>query len=213
MELTQVTEDEQTTNFVLNTNKVVFGNRRLVRTKILQILTAHFVSNTPIELLINHIFNRYFIVDEEYNDSDSNNIKLSANEVIVDEEKLADINYDSLISWKPNDQEFAMTIIHSTIKNYDLFVEYIKKTSDNWAFDRIAILDRVIMMIAMSEFLCAPDVPIKVTINEALELAKTFSTPKSTMYVNGMLEKIKDILEAKKLIYKSERGLQSGKYS
>jgi len=213
MELTQVTEDEQITNFVLNTNKVVFGNRRLVRTKILQILTAHFVSNTPIELLINHIFNRYFIVDEEYNDSDNNNIKLSANEVIVDEEKLADINYDSLISWKPNDQEFAMTIIHSTIKNYDLFVEYIKKTSDNWAFDRIAILDRVIMMIAMSEFLCAPDVPIKVTINEALELAKTFSTPKSTMYVNGMLEKIKDILEAKKLIYKSERGLQSGKYS
>ena len=207
MDSKQFNEDKQI-SFALNTKKIVKGTRRLVREKILQILMAHFVSDTSIDLLINHIFNRAFIDEGEHNEANENNIQLNDNKVMVNEEKLADVNLDSLISWRPNDKEFAMKIIFSTIENYNSFVDYIKQTSDNWDFERITIIDRTIIMIAMAEFLFDPDVPIKVSINEALELAKNYSTEKSTIFVNGMLEKIKGILEHKNLIHKSERGLQ-----
>ncbi|MCL2038960.1 MAG: transcription antitermination factor NusB [Bacteroidetes bacterium] len=206
MDTKQITEEKKI-GFALNTKKIVKGTRRLVREKVLQILMAHFVSDISIDFLIDHIFNRSFNVENEYEDANKND-KLSDNKVVVDEERLADANLDSLISWRQQDQEFAMLIINATIKNYNSFVEYIRQTADNWDFNRIATTDRIIMMIAMSEFLFIPDVPVKVSINEALELAKNYSTEKSTAFVNGMLEKIKGIFEDKKLIHKSDRGLQ-----
>jgi N utilization substance protein B len=211
MKSKQTTSEEF--DFALNKNKKINGNRRLVREKVLQILVAYFVSETSIIFLINHIFYRSFVTDENEhfntNQSNNKNNSYASNDIcVLSEEELLNIDSDIMIQWRDEDIEFGKTIIFSTIKNYNVFVDYIKEASEHWDFDRITIIDRTVIMIAIAEFIFATDVPIKVTINEAIELAKIFSTEKSPLFVNGMLEKIKSIIEKKNLINKSERGLK-----
>ena len=185
-----------------NNSKIIRGNRRLIREKVLQILVAYFTSNIDINLLVEHIFCRIFCIDENdivYENTD-NDTRL------LNEVELMNIDLDVTIQWKEEEIEYGKDIIFSTIKNYDSYVDYIENASLNWGFSRITIIDRTIIMIAITEFIFAPDVPIKVSINEALELAKNYSTDKSPVFVNGILEKIKHMLEDKKIINKSERG-------
>ena len=77
----------------------------------------------------------------------------------------------------------------------------IESHAKNWSFSRIALLDRLILRLAIAEFLHFPDIPPKVSIDEAVELAKKFSTGKSGRFVNGMLDSIlNDLLKNKKLL-------------
>ena len=73
--------------------------------------------------------------------------------------------------------------------------------------DRIAMLDMVLMKMAVCELLYFPTVPVKVSINEYIDISKIYSTPKSKDFVNGVLDKIKEQLLANKLIQKQGRGL------
>jgi N utilization substance protein B len=66
----------------------------------------------------------------------------------------------------------------------------MSETSRNWDFSRLAYMDVVIMQIAIAEMLTFPNVPVSVTINEYVDLAKLYSTPKSGAYINGMLDSI-----------------------
>lgn len=207
MKSNQTSKETKKMGFELNTLKVVRGTRRLVREKILQILVAHFISDISIELLIDHIFNRDFIIDNEIDEADKN-FHISKNVISLDEEQMANLTLDALIQWRDEDIEFGKNIMYFTIQNYNDFVDYIKEASEHWDFNRITVVDRVAIMIATAEFISAPDIPIKVSINEALELAKVYSTEKSPSFVNGMLEKIRLILEERNLINKSERGLK-----
>ncbi|MFC1564321.1 transcription antitermination factor NusB [candidate division KSB1 bacterium] len=87
----------------------------------------------------------------------------------------------------------------------------IETHSSNWSFERIALIDKLILRLALAEFLHFPDIPPKVTINEALEIAKKFSTTKSSIFVNGVLDSaLKELTDTHK-IYKEGRGLQSTK--
>lgn len=101
---------------------------------------------------------------------------------------------------------FARKIIELTYNRREEYDAYIKRYSANWRFERIAILDRVIMRIAICEFIHFYDVPPKVTIDEAIELAKRFSTYKSSGYINGILDAILLELKEKKLVIKTGRG-------
>ena len=88
------------------------------------------------------------------------------------------------------DREFARKLFRATILNADTYQRYMSETSRNWDFSRLAYMDVVIMQIAIAEMLTFPNIPISVTINEYVNLAKLYSTPKSGGYINGMLDAI-----------------------
>lgn len=88
------------------------------------------------------------------------------------------------------DREYALKLFRSTILNADIYQRYMSETSRNWNFSRLAYMDVVLMQIAIAEMLTFPNIPISVTINEYVDLAKLYSTPKSGGYINGMLDAI-----------------------
>ncbi|WP_308226417.1 transcription antitermination factor NusB [uncultured Prevotella sp.] len=88
------------------------------------------------------------------------------------------------------DKDFAQKLFRATILNADQYQRYMSETSRNWDFSRLAYMDVIIMQIAIAEMLTFPNIPISVTINEYVELAKLYSTPKSGGYINGMLDAI-----------------------
>lgn len=88
------------------------------------------------------------------------------------------------------DREYALKFFRSTILNADTYQRYMSETSRNWNFSRLAYMDVVLMQIAIAEMLTFPNIPISVTINEYVDLAKLYSTPKSGGYINGMLDAI-----------------------
>lgn len=106
-----------------------------------------------------------------------------------------------------DDKDFAKQLFLKTVLNdEELAQEYVNKTP-NWDVERIAIIDTVLLKMAICELLKFPSIPVKVTINEYLEIAKEYSTPKSSIFINGILDNlVKDYKEQNKLI-KTGRGL------
>ena len=105
------------------------------------------------------------------------------------------------------DKEFVSLLFRKTVLNeVELAKEYIDKTP-NWDADRIAEMDTIILKMAICELLKFPSIPVKVTINEYLELAKEYSTPKSKDFINGILDKTMQELLGNGKIKKLGRGL------
>lgn len=88
------------------------------------------------------------------------------------------------------DKDFAVKLFRATILNADQYQRFMSETSRNWDFSRLAYMDVVIMQIAIAEMMNFPNIPVSVTINEYVDLAKLYSTPKSGSYINGMLDAI-----------------------
>lgn len=88
------------------------------------------------------------------------------------------------------DKLFARKLFRATIFNAEQYQKYMSETSRNWDFSRLAYMDVVIMQIAIAEMLTFPNIPVSVTINEYVNLAKLYSTPRSGGYINGMLDTI-----------------------
>jgi len=105
------------------------------------------------------------------------------------------------------DKEFVSNLFRKTVLNEtQLAKEYIDKTP-NWDTERIAEIDTIILKMAICEFLKFPSIPVKVTINEYLEVAKEYSTPKSSIFINGILDNLVKEFEADKKLLKTGRGL------
>ncbi|MFM2214002.1 MAG: hypothetical protein RL427_1265 [Bacteroidota bacterium] len=105
------------------------------------------------------------------------------------------------------DKEFVSLLYRKTVLNeVTLAKEYIDKTP-NWDADRIAEIDTIILKMAICEFLKFPSIPVKVTINEYLEIAKEYSTPKSSIFINGILDNLVKEFEKEDKIKKTGRGL------
>ena len=105
------------------------------------------------------------------------------------------------------DKEFVINLFRKTILNEtELAKEYIDKTP-NWDTERIAEIDTIILKMAICEFLKFPSIPVKVTINEYLEIAKEYSTPKSSIFINGILDNLVKEFEVNKKLLKTGRGL------
>ena len=100
------------------------------------------------------------------------------------------------------DREFARKLFRATILNADSYQRYMSTASRNWDFSRLAYMDVVIMQIAIAELTTFPGIPATVTINEYVEMAKVYSTPRSGGYVNGMLDTIARFLISRGLIQK-----------
>ena len=101
------------------------------------------------------------------------------------------------------DKDFARKLFRATILNADQYQRYMGETSRNWDFSRLAYMDVVIMQIAIAEMLTFPNIPVSVTINEYVELAKIYSTPRSGGYINGMLDAIARFLVSTQKMFKS----------
>ena len=105
------------------------------------------------------------------------------------------------------DKEFSISLFRKTVLNdAELTKEFIDKTP-NWDFERIAELDTIILKMAICEFLKYPSIPFKVTINEYLELAKEYSTPNSSIFINGILDNLVKHFQTNNKINKAGRGL------
>lgn len=113
-------------------------------------------------------------------------------------------------NWE-DDSEFFKNLFTETISNDDEYESIVSDFAKNWATERIAIVDMIILKMAVCEMLNFPSIPVKVTINEYIELSKNYSTQKSKIFVNGMLDKISAKLEKDGEIKKSGRGLIDNK--
>ncbi|MGN6179121.1 MAG: transcription antitermination factor NusB [Mucilaginibacter sp.] len=109
-------------------------------------------------------------------------------------------------NWE-EDREFIVNLLHENIRHDKEYQEMINAKTQNWEPERIAMMDTVLMKMAITEFLNFPSVPVKVTINEYLEISKEFSTPKSNSFLNGILDKILIELKEQNKIRKTGRGL------
>ena len=88
------------------------------------------------------------------------------------------------------DKDYARKLFRATIMNGDEYQHFMSEASRNWDFSRLAYMDIIIMQIAIAEMMTFPSIPINVTINEYVEIAKLYSTPRSASYINGMLDAI-----------------------
>lgn len=106
------------------------------------------------------------------------------------------------------DEEFIEELLKTSIKYSNEYQELIAAKTKNWEADRIALMDILLMRMAISEMINFPSIPVKVTINEYIELSKTFSTLKSNTFINGILDKILADLSKEGRIRKAGRGLK-----
>jgi len=102
---------------------------------------------------------------------------------------------------------FTEGLVKASVKNKDEVDKYITDKAQNWEFRRIAILDKLIMRMAICELLFFEDIPPKVSIDEAIEIAKKYSTENSGKFINGILDSILIDLKKQNILKKSGRGL------
>lgn len=102
------------------------------------------------------------------------------------------------------DKEFARRLFRRTILNAEYYRHLISENTRNWDLERVALMDIIIMQIALAEILSFPNIPVSVTFNEYLEIAKLYSTPKSASFVNGTLDAIVNALMDEDKLFKNE---------
>ncbi len=106
-----------------------------------------------------------------------------------------------------DDMVFAKQLLTKTLLNNDLYVKEIEGKTPNWDKDRIADIDAILLKMGICELLNFPSIPEKVTINEFLEIAKEYSTPKSSIFINGILDKLVREYKSEGKLKKMGRGL------
>ena len=105
-----------------------------------------------------------------------------------------------------DDKHFVVRLFRETLKNADTYQQLIKDHISNWDYDRIALMDKILIFMALTEFCQFHDIPVKVTINEYIELSKFYSTPDSRRFVNGILDKLAEELAEEGKLVKTGRG-------
>ncbi|WP_443939703.1 transcription antitermination factor NusB [Pedobacter sp. MW01-1-1] len=116
--------------------------------------------------------------------------------------KLTEISPDWI-----EDSKFVQDLFLYTLQNDAKYQELIADRTKNWESERIALMDTILMKMAICELMNFPSIPVKVTINEYLELSKDYSTPKSNSFINGILDKILGDLKKTNALKKIGRGL------
>jgi N utilization substance protein B len=104
-------------------------------------------------------------------------------------------------------KEYGEFLLNKTFNDNDALLQLIEPVLQNWDADRVAILDMIMLKMALCEFMYCPTIPTKVTLNEYVELAKSYSTSKSKEFINGILDKLLQELKTKGLVVKEGRGL------
>ena len=154
-------------------------NRRQIREKVMQAIYAQRTSESPQA----EVFKQ--LLEDDYR-------------------KLLNKQNDEFLD---SDANYMYKLYYGTLKNFADYEEYVKPNLENWDLQRVALIDRIILSMAIHEMLTFKDIPVKATINENLEIAKTFSTENSARFVNGILDAVYERLKSEKKIEKIGRGL------
>lgn len=101
------------------------------------------------------------------------------------------------------DRQFAIKLLHDAILNEDKYRKLIEENTDKWDFDRIAFMDLMIMQVALAEICTFPSIPTSVSLNEYIEIAKSYSTSKSGTFINGVLDAVVSQLRKENIIFKN----------
>lgn len=215
--LNLVLEDKKINNWKLNNDSVIFLTNDVKSSKI---YTDYMLSGENsfkedkdfiIELFTEIIAPNEKLYDylEDYKLTWVDDIPVVNTSILRQLKQLnANDDFEVLSLYKDDDdKEFAKQIFRKTLLNESVFEkEYTDKTP-NWDKDRIAEIDTIILKMAICEFLKFPSIPFKVTINEYLEIAKEYSTPKSSIFINGILDNLVKKYQEEGRNLKSGRGL------
>jgi N utilization substance protein B len=117
------------------------------------------------------------------------------------------LNILPLYKKNDNEKEFILELLSETIKRDSENEKMIESLVKNWEFERIAKMDVLLLKMAITELQCFESIPTKVTINEYIDISKYYSTPKSNVFINGILDKSLELLTKENKINKSGRGL------
>ena len=110
-----------------------------------------------------------------------------------------------------DDFEYFAELFSETVRRNDEVEKYIEKKAKNWDMNRISATDMIILKMAITEMIIFPSIPVKVTINEFIEISKQYSTPKSKQFINGILDVLANELTSEGIVKKSGRGLIDNK--
>ena len=176
---------------------------------------ASFVSSLLEKIEQSDIYQDYMNSTDDNYDADRELWRKLYRTFIQDNDEIDSILEDMSLYWN-DDKTIVDTFVLKTIKRFDeqngakqeLLQEwdseeekdFARKISRNWDFSRLAFMDIILMQIAIAEMMTLPNIPISVTINEYVEIAKFYSTPKSAGYINGMLDAIaRNLVESGRL--------------
>ncbi|MFC2093200.1 transcription antitermination factor NusB [Bacteroidota bacterium] len=127
---------------------------------------------------------------------------------IISQDPIEKVKNDLLSEIKEDDKiKFASDFIDIVITNTAILDEMIKSKIEHWEYDRIALVDKIILRMGLSEILYFPEIPPKVSINESIEIAKDYCTKSSGKFVNGILDAILTDLKNANKLNKIGRGL------
>lgn len=194
-----MTSIDSDNDFPVRRTATVKGTRHLAREKVLQVLAATMLDEVSLDVAFNHVFYRQFTFDP----------KEATESRILRPEEVHELEADVAIQWSDEDVEYARAVIVTAREQLEMSTELIDRHSRNWDLERIALLDRILMRLAVAELIACKDIPVKVTINEVIELAKRYSTDKSGTFINGILDAVVLELQEKGMITKTGRGLVS----
>lgn len=122
-------------------------------------------------------------------------------------EALEDLSLQPLALQWEDDKSFFEDLYEFTLDSDKDLNGWVESQTKNWESDRLAMTDFILLKMAVAEMIKFPSIPVKVSINEYIELAKNYSTPKSGQFINGILDEISIRLMSEKIIQKSGRGL------
>tara|TARA_B110001452_G_scaffold190068_1_gene160264 strand:- start:23321 stop:24424 length:1104 start_codon:yes stop_codon:yes gene_type:complete len=151
---------------------------------------------------------------------DQNDLRWNENKPIIRSmvlKTLKHFDFENLLELQPlshnedEDFEYFETLFSETMKREYELEMIISKRAKNWDASRMAMTDLVILKMALAEMMTFPSIPIKVTINEYIEISKNYSTPRSKQFVNGILDVLANELSSEGIIKKSGRGLIDNK--
>ncbi|MCX6275749.1 MAG: transcription antitermination protein NusB [Bacteroidetes bacterium] len=117
------------------------------------------------------------------------------------------LNFPSLYKDEKDDKEFVRLLFEKTILNNATFETSISAKTKNWDVERIAMMDILLMKMALAEMMTFESSPVKVSINEYIDISKEYSTPKSKLFINGIIDKLATEYKADGRIVKTGRGL------
>ncbi|WP_223808759.1 transcription antitermination factor NusB [Rufibacter hautae] len=173
--------------------------------------------------LLKHIFKNVIFKDENlqtlFEEKDLNwvenksVVKNLVNKSIKMLEENTDENLpllDLSASWE-DDKAFFEDLYNETLKNDEKYEAMIAESVQNWDVERVALMDKIILKMALCEMHIFLSIPVKVTINEYIDISKVYSTPKSKQFINGVLDKLSQDLLSSGAIRKSGRGLLDNK--
>ena len=171
------------------------------------------------KVLILSLFKKIIVLDDKlyefYEDSEIswiNDLPLVNSLVLNALKKIQKLSRKSTLNDKiyknKEDAEFGVKLIKEVISNKVMLKAEIDKLTSNWDNERIAQIDLILLQMCLAEFLFFESIPVKVSINEYLELAKEYSSPKSNVFINGVMDAVSKQLTKDGRINKNRRGLQ-----